>query len=160
MALHGTADLSPHLFSPNKHGGREYGAIDQMRGRYQTRINSYSGIAAAEVYFWGVGDIGETTVHLLENYILGIGKRCNAGAGQIVSVQGQELPEDLSWVTARGKPARPLPLWLWQALGGSADAPTIPLASCPTLLGKRKGGGGVPSFPGGVKRVSPSMMRA
>jgi CRISPR type IV-associated protein Csf3 len=137
MALRGAGDLSTHLFAPNKHGGKEYGLVDQVRGSYRTRMSSYSGIAASEVFFWGVGDVGKT-LHLLQNYILGIGKRSNAGAGQIVSMQAQELPEDRSWVTAKGKPARPLPLWLWQALGGNTDMPTIPLAVAPPYWEREK----------------------
>lgn len=115
MALRSERDLNPTLFKPNKRGGL-YGPVDQKRDAYKANMDSYAGISAKEVYFWGVGD-AEQCVFLLEHFVSGIGKRANSGAGQIIGVSAHPIEQDFSWVTARGKPARPLPVNIWEALG-------------------------------------------
>ncbi len=126
MSLRSERDLRSDLFSPNKRGNK-YGPIDQQRGDYKANMSSYAGIAAKEVYFWGVGD-PERAAYLIETYIPGIGKRANIGAGQIMSVSWSEVDDDRSWTTRKGTPARPLPLDLWIAMGGDSAAATAPLA--------------------------------
>lgn len=126
MALRNKHDLSVDVFSPNKRGGKEYVYVDQKRGEYKACMNAYPGISADEVYFWGVGDM-KAVADLLGNYILGIGKRSNAGAGEIIDIQCDKLDDDFSWVTQRGMPARPLPIQTWETMGG-ASRPFIPMA--------------------------------
>lgn len=126
MALRGSADLSPELFAPNRRGG-DYGPIDTKRGDYKFNMDGYPAIAADEVYFWGFGD-GERCADLIRNYVMGIGLRVNAGAGQIgaVRVEYNMLGDDYSWVTHRGTPARPLPTEVWTKISDKV-LPTMQL---------------------------------
>ncbi|MDK2126248.1 hypothetical protein [Parachitinimonas caeni] len=124
MSLKSERDLHTELFQPNKRGDR-YGVVDQQRGKFKANLDSYFAIEAKEVYFWGVGD-SDQTCYLIENYIHGIGKRANTGAGEILSVRAEET-DDFSWVTRKGKPARPLPVEIWNDMG-LAPASTAPLA--------------------------------
>lgn len=126
MSLKSERDLSPELFKPQMRGDK-YGHVDQKRGEYKSNLDSYPGFSAKEIYFWGVGD-PEKTANLIRNFIPGIGKRCNAGAGEIVDVLVFETDDDYSWKTERGDPARPLPVAIWEKIGGRADIPTTPLA--------------------------------
>lgn len=126
MSLRTRNDLAMGLFAPNRRGG-EYGHIDQARGPYKANMSAYPGILSPEVYFWGVGD-GERAASLLSDFVIGIGKRANAGAGQILSVISEESEADYSWITARGFPARPLPTALWEKIGGNEGLESRPLA--------------------------------
>lgn len=119
------ADLSSEEFAPNKRGGKQYTFIDQARGPYKSMMTEYLGISSQEVYFWGVGD-PDAVEYLINNYLLGIGKRSNAGAGEILSVNYTEIEEDLSWVTRKGLPARPLPVEVWRTIS-EVELPTVPL---------------------------------
>lgn len=124
MSLRSEHDLAPTLFAPNRRDG-SYGHVDQKRGPYKSNLDSYPAINCREVYFWGVGD-GERCAQLVRHYIVGIGRRANAGAGQIGAVN-VEPDDDYSWVTLRGTPARPLPKTVWEQVSDS-PAPTMPLA--------------------------------
>ncbi|MBV8467906.1 MAG: hypothetical protein JO218_18340 [Burkholderiales bacterium] len=124
MSLRHRRDLSPELFSPNRKRGNGYLAVDQQRGAYKANLSSYAGIAADEVFFWGLGD-GEACVHLIATYLLGIGKRANAGAGQIYGVH-LEASNDHSWIAPSGRPARPLPVELWREIG-AVDMEVAPM---------------------------------
>lgn len=124
MSLRTENDLSVSLFAPK---GKRYTYIDQQRGDYKTNLSAYPGIESREVHFYGVGD-PDKVAHLIHTFILGIGKRSNAGAGEIIGVDWVEIEDDRSWVTAKGKPARPLPVDLWESLGGDVNVPTAPLS--------------------------------
>ena len=120
MSLKTENDLSTRLFAPK---GKRYTYIDQARGDYKTNMSAYPGIQSHEVYFYGVGD-PDKVVHLIHTYILGIGKRSNAGAGEIVGIDWREMDDDHSWKTSKGQPARPLPIELWKQIGGDAATQT------------------------------------
>ncbi len=122
MGLRGRSDLDEVLFSPNSKAGTRYLAVDTARGPYKSNMSNYQGVNARTVVFFGVGD-PERVVQLIENNIIGIGKRSNAGAGQISSVHWEPVTEDWSWVTPGGKPARPLPLAIWNKISASRDVP-------------------------------------
>lgn len=126
MGLRTENDLSMNLFAPK---GKRYVYIDQARGPYKCNMSAYPGIESREVYFWGVGD-PERAADLIRNFIIGIGKRFNAGAGEIVDVDWIELDddEDFSWMTEAGRPARPLPIDVWKRLGGDESVPIAPMA--------------------------------
>ena len=126
MALRGRNDLDVSIFSPNGRGGKNYTYIDQKRNEYKATITEYPGIFSKEVYFWGVGDM-KSVEFLLSNFIIGIGKRSNAGAGEIAQVHVEEIDDDYSWITRNGHPARPLPIELWKKLRGT-ERPSIPAA--------------------------------
>lgn len=126
MMLRSKNDLSVDVFSPNGRGGKKYVFVEQTKDTYKATMNAYPGISSKEVYFWGVGDM-HAVAELLRNYIIGIGKRSNAGAGEIIDIQCDELDEDLSWVTSKGLPARPLPIGVWERIGGASRA-SIPLS--------------------------------
>jgi hypothetical protein len=137
MSLRGERDLSINLFRPNRKRGDGYLVIDQNRGQYKANMSSHAGIFANEVFFWGVGD-GHACADLIRAYILGIGKRANAGAGQIYGVHVEAAP-DHAWVAPDGSPARPLPLELWHEIGGkpSESAPMavdLPYWQAPQVL--------------------------
>lgn len=125
MALRGEGDLSVGAFSPNNRGKR-YSPVLQARGPYKNNMSAYRGFSAKEVSFFAVGD-PDKVVELIQHYIPAIGKRSNAGAGEISSVSW--LPsEDYSWIREDGMPARPLPAALWKKMGGEKDAPVAPLS--------------------------------
>lgn len=126
MNLLGESDLSVHAFAPNRKRGNAYMAVDKKRGQYKTNMDSLPAIEAQDVYFWGVGD-ADRVVSLIQDYIPGIGKRSNAGAGQIDNVQVIATDEDYSWVTKAGLPARPLPATLWAQLS-ETTLQTMPMA--------------------------------
>jgi hypothetical protein len=121
MALNGEHDLSDRLFYPK---GRKYAYIDPKRGPYKRHLSAYPGIESPEVFFFGVGD-PERVEYLLKTFVPGIGKRA---AGQIQSVTVTETEKDFSWMDAKGWPARPLPVDVWQSMGGRLGAPTTQLA--------------------------------
>ncbi|WP_395009075.1 hypothetical protein [Undibacterium sp.] len=129
MSLRGENDLSVNVFAPNRRGGKGYVFVDKKRGQYKSNLQTYPGIFSREVFFWGVGDPDKVS-HLIKNFILGIGKRCNAGAGEIADVEVTVIDEDLSWITKEGKPARPLPAEVWSSLEieGRKEWPVIPHA--------------------------------
>lgn len=122
MGLRSTADLDISLFPPNSKAGTRYLAVDTVRGAYKANMTNYPGINARTVCFFAVGD-PDRVVEMIENNILGIGKRSNAGAGQIASVYWEPVAEDWSWITPGGKPARPLPLPIWKMISASRDVP-------------------------------------
>lgn len=128
MALRGPDDLSPTAFSPNVRGKR-YGAVDQQRGPYKANLSRYPAISAPEAYFFGQGD-PDACVALIQNHILGLGKRATGGAGEIIGITWLETETDLSWINDCGMPARPLPEGLWQEISG-AYAPVATLAVRP-----------------------------
>lgn len=113
-------DLKISDFSPNVGKGKNarYGQVDTQRGPYKTVINSYSAHDAREVVFYAVGDPDEV-VRLISNYVPGVGKCANSGAGQIESASWSLLENDYSWITPKGTPARPLPSELWNQLSDS-----------------------------------------
>lgn len=125
QSLRGESDLSTHAFSPNYHK-RKYTRVVQATGPFKTSISLYPAYAAKEVYFFGVGD-PDAVVELIQNHIQGIGKRNSVGAGEIQSVLWEDS-EDYSWINEKGMPARPLPLALWQEIGGNPSAPVAPLS--------------------------------
>lgn len=127
MSLRGDRDLSVDVFAPNRRGGKYYVFVDKKRGKYKTNLQSYSGIFSSEVVFWGVGDVDQVE-YLLKYFVLGIGKRSNAGAGEIGSIEVDEIEEDYSWITKEGKPARPLPIEIWSQLEGDQAWPVMPHA--------------------------------
>ena len=124
MSFNSENDMSMHMFYPKL---SRYTYIDQKRGPYKRNLSTYSGIESRRVYFWGLGDAQKVS-YLLRTFIPGIGKRANGGAGQITKVEISETDNDLSWVTSSGKPARPLPIELWQKIGGDASVPVSSMA--------------------------------
>lgn len=129
MNLRGEYDLSINAFAPNSKKGARYLAVDKKRGPYKTNLDSIQAIDAPEVYFWAVGNPDEV-VQLILDYIPGIGKRSNAGAGQIIDVFSEDQAEDYSWVSANGFPARPLPVSIWTSISDTdpASLPHAPMA--------------------------------
>ncbi len=117
MSLKGLGDLTPDHFLPNSAKGDRYLSVDQARGPYKSNLSEYSALNATEVCFYGVGD-ALAVKELIDIYITGIGAQANAGAGQILSTEIEPLAAgDMShWVTESGKPARQLPLEVWEGL--------------------------------------------
>lgn len=117
-------DKQKHKFSPNALRPKGiYGPIITSTGPFMNKVTTYKAKDSAEVYFWGVGD-PEKIVSLLKNHIQGIGKRWSNGHGEILDIDYYELEDDFSWVTAKGNPARPLPVDMWDG-----DSPTMDLAT-------------------------------
>lgn len=126
MSLRGESDLSINAFAPNSKKGARYLAVDKKRGPYKTNLESIQAIDAPEVFFWAVGN-PEEVVQLILDYIPGIGKRSNAGAGQILDVFFEYQADDYSWVSAKGLPARPLPVSIWSSIS-DIDPSSLPRA--------------------------------
>ena len=124
MSLKGERDLSTAVFRPN---GKHYVAVDQKRGPHKANLSAYPGILADDVRFWGVGDAKQVE-YLLSTFIPGIGKRASGGAGEISNVVMTETDADYSWRTASGAPARPLPLEVWELIGGDSGRPVAPFS--------------------------------
>jgi hypothetical protein len=120
MALKGASDMDVNAFSPNGRGGR-YFFIDPQRDAYKYNMSQYQGIQAECVEFFGFGD-AEQCRELIQNFTYGIGKRATAGAGQIGEITISYLDQDESFIRSDGTPARPLPIAMWNMLGGE-DAP-------------------------------------
>lgn len=125
MALRGERDVAMRLFRPN---GRQYVSVYTDKAKkYANKLSAYPGYRSQEVFFFGAGD-GEQAAYLISNFIPGIGKRANGGAGEILSVAVTELDNDYSWRLPDGSPARPLPIERWQEIGGDPSSPVMPLA--------------------------------
>lgn len=127
MTLRGGNDLSEEHFAPQSKGKvKRYLAVDTKRGEYKSNMSNYAGMDARTVVFFGVGD-PERVVDLIQNNLPGLGRRANAGAGEIVGVTWKRMEEDYSWVTASGLPARPLPLALWNKISANRQVPVADL---------------------------------
>lgn len=131
QGFRGPNDLSVDTFQPNiKAKGGGYGVVDTMRGPYKANMDLYPAIEVPEVWFWGVGN-GAECARLVRQYIPGIGKRSNAGAGQIVSVFCDPEDDDFSWITPAGTPARQLPTSVWRRI---APGVVHPIAALPVTV--------------------------
>lgn len=93
-------------------GGYTY--IETARGPFCTKLESIRVVEAQRVYFYGLGHPDEV-IRLIENFLPGIGKRANAGLGEIRSVSWTPSP-DYSLIDKDGWPARPMPVADWDAL--------------------------------------------
>jgi len=85
-------------------------------------------VESPKAYFYGYGD-PDAVVNLIENFLPGIGKRANAGLGEIRSVSWTHSP-DYSLIDKDGQPARPIPVEVWDALettNAKASHPSIGL---------------------------------
>lgn len=129
MALKGASDLNVNAFSPNAKRGGGYGFIDAQRDAYKYNMSQYQGIDARSVCFFGYGDAHKCQA-LIQDFIFGIGKRSTSGAGQVGEIGIEILDSDLSWITGRNEPARPLPVELWKAIGGNEQAPHALIPVC------------------------------
>ncbi|AVK02586.1 hypothetical protein CSB93_7004 (plasmid) [Pseudomonas paraeruginosa] len=91
-------------------------------------MSSYAGIDAKTVIFFGKGD-PDRVVELIKNNIPGLGRRANAGAGEIIDVSWVKVSadRDCSWIMPSGSPARPLPLDVWNRISGHRKMPVADL---------------------------------
>lgn len=127
MNLNGLSDHTPDHFAPQSKGKvKRYLAISVKRDAYKAHMSNHAAIDARTIVFYGVGD-PDRVVELIETNIPGIGKRANAGAGQILGVTWQKMDSDLSWKTESGLPARPLPLNIWNRISASRKVPVADL---------------------------------
>lgn len=128
QALRGPRDISSSAFSPNKYG-KTYTAVDTKRGPYKTNLDAYEAIACQSVHWYGMGD-AYACQELISDYLIGIGKRSNGGAGELGNIEVLLLDEDYSWVLPNGKPARPIPVAVWESIGGMES----PIAQLTTVI--------------------------
>lgn len=129
MNLRGLEDMTDEHFAPNSKGKvKRYLAVDIKRGPYKANMSNYAGIDAKTVVFFGKGD-PDRVVELIKNNIPGLGRRANAGAGEILDVSWVKIPadRDCSWIMANGSPARPLPLVVWNRISGHRKVPVADL---------------------------------
>jgi len=94
--------------------GVDYAGIELAKGPYCARLESIQVVESPKAYFYGYGD-PDAVVNLIENFLPGIGKRANAGLGEIRSVSWIHSP-DYSLIDKNGHPARPIPVEVWDAL--------------------------------------------
>ncbi|EJY6032560.1 hypothetical protein FA341_14785 [Pseudomonas aeruginosa] len=129
MNLRGLADMTDEHFAPNSKGKvKRYLGVDIKRGPYKANMSSYAGIDAKTVIFFGKGD-PDRVVELIKNNIPGLGRRANAGAGEIIDVSWVKVSadRDCSWIMPSGSPARPLPLDVWNRISGHRKMPVADL---------------------------------
>jgi len=127
MNLNGLNDHTPDHFAPQSKGKiKRYLAISVKREAYKANLSNHAALDARTVVFFGVGN-PERVVELIQTNIPGLGKRANAGAGEIVSVTWQKMDADRSWITPSGLPARPLPLGVWNRISASRIVPIADL---------------------------------
>ncbi|SED27694.1 hypothetical protein SAMN05216178_6580 [Pseudomonas saponiphila] len=129
MNLRGLADMTDEHFAPQSRGKvKRYLAVTTQRGPYKANMSSYAGIDAKTVVFFGKGD-PERVVEMIRNNIPGLGRRANAGAGEILDVSWVKMPaeRDCSWIMPNGTPARPLPLDVWNRISGHRKVPVAEL---------------------------------
>ena len=135
QSLRGDFDQSTLRFSPNKRK-KDYSPIDQARGPYKSNLDSYDAISCPWVSWSGVGD-AQACRALLQDYLVGIGKRASGGAGEIGTIDIIALDHDQSWMNADGLPARPLSAEQWAAIGGSPLETTLASVAWPYYNGDR-----------------------
>lgn len=95
--------------------------VQSVNGDFATRLHHYPVCDAHEIRFTAVGDT-EGVLRLLE-WVPGLGKRARQGMGQIGECRIVPLNGDTSLIGSDGKPARPLPVGVYQALAGREDVP-------------------------------------
>lgn len=129
MTLRGLSDMTAEHFAPQSKGKiKRYLPVDLQRGPYKASMSDYPAIDARTVIFFGKGD-PDRVVELIKNNIPGLGRRANAGAGEILDVHWVKVSSerDCSWITASGNPARPLPLSIWNQVSGHRKVPVADL---------------------------------
>ena len=129
MNLRGLADMTDEHFAPQSRGKiKRYLAVTTQRGPYKANMSNYAGIDARTVVFFGKGD-PDRVAEMIRTNIPGLGRRANAGAGEILDVNCVKMPaeRDCSWVMPNGTPARPLPLEVWNRISGHRKVPVAEL---------------------------------
>lgn len=125
------SDQASRKYSSNiKRGpgaGVGYAHIVTHTGPFITKLESIQVVESSKVYFYGHGD-PDKAVWLIENFLPGIGKRANAGLGEIRSVSWV-ASEDYSLVDHKGNPARPIPTESWDAIPSSVVKAVSPKES-------------------------------
>ena len=129
MSLRGLADLTDEHFAPTSKGKlKRYLKVETKRGPYKANMSNYAAIDAKTVVFFGKGN-PERVAELIRNNIPGLGRRANAGAGEIIDVSWVKIAadRDCSWIMPNGSPARPLPVEVWNRISGHRKVPVADL---------------------------------
>lgn len=119
MSLRSPGDLHIDAYAPKRD---RYTPVDQARGAYLRRLETYKGYQARRAYFFGVGD-AEACRDLLQDYLPGLGKKSRSGAGEFGEIRVHDIQTDFSWKNAQGEPMRPLPVAIWPSVGGEPNPP-------------------------------------
>ena len=105
--------------------------VDQARNdpgsanQWRAMFNTYAATASDKVIWFGHGDISSVRrlmASLMEGG--GVGKKTSHGYGRINEVNVVPVQNDYSLVLPDGRPARPVPVDVWLAMGG-ADIPSV-----------------------------------
>jgi len=127
--LRGDRDAGTHLFTPNAGRSKSkcYAPFETIRDTHGTGVirDRYQSIAAPSVFWYANGD--EDEIGALLEGLVGLGRRCNSGHGQIDSISICGADEDFSLVLPNGRPARPVPIEEWT--GDKTDL-RIEMATC------------------------------
>lgn len=118
-AMRSSSDLSSDMFKPNSRNGR-YSRLQVEGGPFRNRIASHETYYAPEVLWHAVGD-GDAICELLNFYVLAVGQEANRGFGSVGPFSWEVADEDRSWIDSDGRPARVLPVKLFQDLGGDVN---------------------------------------
>lgn len=118
--------IGPMRTKTGKLARTPYPAIDKKRGDYGNKLSVLTTLRTPKAVCYGVGDIEK--VQLWMECVIGLGRHAQQGQGEIINVQIEEIEEDLSWMSVKGEPQRPLPVDVWKQHGGSMEGVTITTA--------------------------------
>tara|TARA_R110002033_G_scaffold135713_4_gene175391 strand:+ start:78552 stop:79259 length:708 start_codon:yes stop_codon:yes gene_type:complete len=112
------SDMNTDLFAPNSVKSDKYLYIDTARGAHKAELNSYMAYESLHSmgYFFAVGNKIEIEA-LLRTYVFGIGKKSQAGFGQIQSIEVEVIDEDKSLFDAEMGVMRNIPINIFESLG-------------------------------------------
>jgi len=117
------SDLDTALFKPNSSNGTRYLYIDTVRGEHKANLDAYLAYESLHSmgYFYAHGDKDEIEA-LLTTYVVGIGKKCHLGFGEITSIEIEIIQEDISLFDPQMGVMRSIPLHLLDAFNISTKA--------------------------------------
>lgn len=128
-ALRGDNDAGSDRFKPNAGRGKDksYGPFQVVRNTHEVGncMDKYQSIVTPRVFWYANGDADH--IKELLSGIVGLGRRCTSGHGQIDRILIEMTDNDYSLVLPDGRPARPIPIDEWT---GIKDDLRIETVSC------------------------------
>jgi len=118
--------LTADMIRPGR--GKKIPNILTHRGEFKNLLDNYTARMPMALWAFGRGDADAVRAAL--EGVKAIGKKRAQGWGEIAEVEVDriEAPEAFGLMTADGKPARAVPIALWEEIGGSLDGITTTMA--------------------------------